>query len=163
MIIPGSDITVDSPDYTGTPDDWFKQATELTRFESAERIENSWYISRTKGGYRLYRANEVSNPHRLAALDKLARQQGIEVEELCAQTDPETRLLVTVNATPPPWMVETLLMARSDVDSAERVLWSANRQHTHWRQVADGRHRVSNVEMAALDPKPIIVREVDDE
>lgn len=162
MIIPGSDITINSPNYTGTPDDWFKQATELTRYESAERIEESWYITLTKGGYMLYRANEVSNPARLAALNKLARQQGIEVEELYAQTDPETRLLVTVNATPPPWMEETLLMARSNIDSAERVLWSANPQNTHWRQVADGRRRVSNVEMAALDPKPVIIREVED-
>lgn len=163
MIIPGSDITVDSPDYTGTPDDWFKQATELTRHQAAERNEDSWYISRTKGGYMLHRANDMSNSARLAALDKLARQQGVEAKELYAQTDPEVRLLVQVSSTPPPWLDEDLLMARSDTDSTERVLWSANPSNTHWRQVADGRHRVSNVEMAALDPKPVVVREVDDE
>lgn len=163
MIIPGSDITVDSPDYTGTPDDWFEQATEITLLQAAERIDESWYILRSNNGYMLHRASASSNPSRRSVLDKEIEKQGADPQEYYAQIEPDIRLFMSVTATPPPWVNEDVVMARTAPDTQTRVLWSANPLNTHWRQVADGRHRVSNVEMAALDPKPVVVREVDDE
>lgn len=161
MIIPGSDVTIDSPNYTGTPEDWFEQATELTRLQAANRREDCWYISITSGGYMLHRASEKSNPARLAALDKVIQRRGLDTDAFYREIDPEIRLLVSVNATPPAWIEEELLMADTAPGSNERALWASTPKRLYWRRITDGRLRVTTVEMAELNPSPVIVREVD--
>lgn len=174
MIIPGSEIELDTPSYQGTPDEWFEQATQITRQQAAERIDDSWYISRTNSGYMLQQANAKSNEARMSSLYESActsvngkkfasariRVDDPLVVSYLEEVDPTTRILMIVNSEPPSWSQEDLLMADSAPGSTERVLWSANSAKTTWRQVRDGRKNVSPVEMADLNPNPVSITEL---
>lgn len=137
---------------TGTPNDWWEHAEQITEAEDAERVLGTWYITNeTRPGnasnYRISTPTLASNEPRKKRL-----QDAIAFGQL-RPTDlsPKVRVLMRVPIVKPAWMEADFLIADLAVGSDERSLWSKTKAG-NWQLVLDGRVRVGEKTMLQLHP-----------
>lgn len=141
-----------SQTFTGTPDDWWREAVPVTEQEAAERLLGSWYIvadtrnGEMTGSYRVSQTTRAANEGRASALRTKLRR----VPTAADQTAPFVRRLIFIPITVPDWMNADLVIADSSAGSSERVPW--RRVSTKWLQVFDAQRSASDATMADLNP-----------
>jgi len=137
------------PVFTGTPDDWWDNATPIPVSEAEERTLGNWYITkvRTAGDTKpTYRLSTPSRPPNREKRSKLAEWDG-------DRTSDRVRLLISSAVPEPAWRKATYVLADLEQGSDRRVAW-VRKATGRWHCLEDGRRTINDHAMELLHPLP---------
>lgn len=147
-------VDLEEPTFRGTPDDWWRTATQITEAEAADRQLGGWYISADRRGlnqgksFRITSPTHASNENRKAAMRRLLARGAVRESDM----SPSVRRLIEARVETPAWLSADLVMADRDIESPERVLWRRISDAGRWQMVFDGRVMVVERTMLQLHP-----------
>jgi hypothetical protein len=137
------------PVFSGTPDDWWEAAEEITQSHAAERDFGDWYITKVRnsaGAAPAFRLSTPSKPPNEVRRSNLAKMYPVD-----AISD-TVRRLIRVETPVEAWMTSEYVLADLEEGSADRGPWR-RMNSGRWQRITDGRISVNDHTMRELNPK----------